>query len=88
MNKKKLLQKRWGSSDRTAYDSMMEELKVLRQLEHPNTVYLREVIDDPKGDIFIVTDYYSRGSLGDKMKEINKEFSNQKLAHKAQGTPF
>ena len=53
---------------------MMMELEVLKTLEHPNVIYLREVVDDPKGDIFIVTDYYTRGSLGDTMKKMNNEW--------------
>jgi len=44
-------------------------------LEHPNIIWLHEIIDDPtKNDIYLVTQYHSRGSIGDLVKEKNKMF--------------
>lgn len=56
----------------SAYDQVKEELKVLKALQHPNVVWLHEIIDDPKRDnIYLVTEYHSSGSLGDKIKQLN-----------------
>lgn len=60
---------------KSAYDCVIEELKVLKTLEHPNIIYLTEIIDDPKKDhIFLVTDYYSLGSLGDNIEKLNEPY--------------
>ena len=65
MNKKTLQKKSFGKR-RNAYDYVREELKILERLEHPNIIWLHEIIDDPKRDhIYLVTEYHSRGSLGD-----------------------
>jgi len=45
MNKKKLEKKDTGKG-KTAYDCVLEELKVLQRLEHPNIIWLHEIIDD------------------------------------------
>jgi len=72
MNKKDLSRKNIGNG-RSAYDCVREELKVLQALEHPNVIWLHEIIDDPKRDhIYLVTEYHSAGSLGDKIAKINK----------------
>lgn len=55
------------------YDCLKEELKVLSTLEHPNVAWLEEIIDDPNKDhIYLVTEYYSNGSLGDRVTAINE----------------
>ncbi len=52
-----------------AYDLIGRELMVLKTLQHPNVIWLHEVIDDPKCDFFyLVTDYHSKGSLDDFLK--------------------
>lgn len=52
---------------------MREELKVLEQLEHPNVIWLHEIIDDEKKScIYLVTEYHAKGSIGDLMKKINE----------------
>jgi serine/threonine protein kinase len=45
----------------------------LQRLEHPNIIWLLEIIDDPLKDdyIYLVTEYHSRGSLGDLIKKLN-----------------
>ena len=61
MNKKELKRK-------NAYEYVLEELKVLKTLDHPNVIYLHEIIDNPHkdtGSIYLVTEYLSKGSLGD-----------------------
>lgn len=66
---KSLLSKKDNSSGKTAYSSVVEELKVLQLLEHPNVIWLNEIIDDPKKDnLYVVTEWYSKGSLGDLIK--------------------
>ena len=47
------------------------ELKVLKKLQHPNIIWLHEVIDDQDGSIYLVTAYYENGSLADEMHRIN-----------------
>ena len=55
--------------DKTAYDYVLGELEVLKQIEHPNIIWLHEIIDDPKKDnLFLVTEYHSKGSLGEMLK--------------------
>lgn len=76
MVKRDLQKKRFGNSNRTALDSVMDELKVLKQLEHPNTLWLHEIIDD-KDYIMLVTTYYPKGSLGDKVRVLNDTEHNQ-----------
>lgn len=72
MNKKMLRQKPCGHS-KNAYDCVKEELKVLKRLEHPNIIWLHEIIDDPnKENIYLVTEFHSRGSLGDKISKLNR----------------
>lgn len=54
MNKKTLSKKKFGVG-KNALDCVIEELKVLKSLEHPNIIWLYEIIDDPKKDsIFLV----------------------------------
>jgi serine/threonine protein kinase len=65
MNKKTLSRKQCGFG-KNALDCVIEELKVLKSLEHPNIIWLYEIIDDPKKDsIYLVQEWYSKGSLGD-----------------------
>jgi serine/threonine protein kinase len=48
----------------TAYDSVMGEIAVMKQLNHPNVVRLFEVIDDPDEDLlFMVMEIVSGGDL-------------------------
>ena len=41
-----LLKKSFGVG-KTAYDAVKEELKVLQSLDHPNVLWLHEIIDEP-----------------------------------------
>ena len=53
---KKVLQSRIIFGNQNAYVCILEELKVLKTLEHPNVIYLHEIIDDPDKDhLFIIT---------------------------------
>lgn len=45
MNKKELKAKKVGNG-KSAYDCVMDELLVLKRLEHPNIIWLHEIIDD------------------------------------------
>ena len=74
MNKRTLKQKKTGG-DKTAYDCVKEELKVLSRLDHPNIIYLHEIIDDQKKDhIYLVTQWLTTGTLGDLVVKKNKVF--------------
>ena len=64
---------------------MVEELKVLKRLEHPNIIFLQEIIDDNKKDnIFLVTEYHSNGSITDLVEKKNKSNMRQKKGLKEQ----
>ena len=55
-------------------------------MDHPNLLWLYEIIDDPnKDDIYLVTEYYSRGSLANKVKEKNKKYLHTNYELKKQG---
>ena len=61
--------------DKSAYSYVIEELKVLQRLQHPNILYLHEIIDDPKKDhIYLITQYHSKGSLADLLQKANQPF--------------
>ena len=75
MSKKFLKSKFPAGKTQSAYDFVKDELKVLQTLEHPNIIYLHEIIDDPNRDhIYLITEYHSRGSLADRLHEKNKMF--------------
>jgi hypothetical protein len=43
-------------------------------LEHPNVLWLHEIIDDPnKGDLLLVTRYYENGSLGNLVRNLCRD---------------
>jgi serine/threonine protein kinase len=76
LNKKKLRRQFMGLG-KNAYSLVENELSVLLQLviynfyfqEHPLTLALHEIIDDPEWDkIYIVTEYLTGGTLEDKVK--------------------
>jgi serine/threonine protein kinase len=49
-----------------------EELKVFQTLQHPNVIWLHEIINDPnKDDLYLVTEYFSNVSIGDIFQKIN-----------------
>lgn len=57
------MKKRTGKG-KNALDCVLEELKVLQRLQHPNIIWLHEIINDPKKDkIFLVTEWQKKGSL-------------------------
>jgi len=63
MNKTLLMKKRIGKG-KNAFDCVIAELKVLQRLQHPNIIWLHEIIDDPKKDkIFLVTEWQKKGSV-------------------------
>ena len=68
---KALLKKQKAGRNKFAIDCVIEELKVLQRLEHPNVLWLHEIIDDPKKDkLYLVTEWYKKGSLS---KYIGKD---------------
>ena len=80
MNKTVLKKRRYGPK-MTAYDAVKEELKVLETIEHPNLIWLHEVIDDPQNEeMYLVTEYYSGGSLGTVIRKLNGKSSDKELA--------
>ena len=58
---------------------------MLKRLEHPNIIFLQEIIDDNKKDnIFLVTEYHSNGSITDLVEKKNKGNLGQKKGLKEQ----
>jgi len=77
MNKKDLQKKKVGR-DKTAYDCVLDELNVMQRLEHTNIIWLHEIIDDPsKASIYLVTEYHSKGSLGDQLNDLNRDMDKK-----------
>ena len=67
MNKEKLMNMP-QLNGMTGYDCVLEEMQVLERLDHPNIMWLTEIINDPnKKELYIVTEYYKGGSLTDKV---------------------
>jgi serine/threonine protein kinase len=55
-------------------------------LKHPNIIYLHEIIDDADCDeIYLVTEYHSRGSLADLLKVKNKNIEKFNLNLRLEG---
>jgi serine/threonine protein kinase len=55
-------------------------------LKHPNIIYLHEIIDDADCDeIYLVTEYHSRGSLADLLKVKNKNIEKFNLHLRLEG---
>ena len=76
MNKKELKARKFGKIGENAYDCVLEELKVLSRLEHPNVIWLHEIIDDDKKScIYLVTEYHAKGSIGDLIGKLNDSTS-------------
>ena len=75
---KTILQSKMMGKGKSAYDHVLDELKIMKTIEHPNIIFLYEIIDDPQKDnIFLVTEYHSRGSLGDMLlQQTNKNGIN------------
>lgn len=79
MNKQFLTRKACGHT-KNAYDCVKEELKVLKRLDHPNIIWLHEIIDDPgKDNLYLVTDYHSHGSLGDLVEKMNAIYEDHNI---------
>ena len=72
MNKNELKKIQIGRG-RNAFDCVVDELKVMKRLEHSNVSWLHEIIDDPKNeDIYLVTEFHSKGSLQEQIEKGNK----------------
>jgi serine/threonine protein kinase len=79
MNKESLKRKQM-SKGRTAYDCVIEETKVLQQLEHPNIIWLHEIINDPhKKYIYLVTEYHAKGSISELLKKENTGLKSEQV---------
>jgi 5'-AMP-activated protein kinase, catalytic alpha subunit len=78
---KKLRSIQLGTSGITGSDFCKEELKVLKKIQHPNIIWLHEVIEDPNGTLYLVTEYYPNGSLEDEMCRINARPTSQFLGN-------
>ena len=89
----KLMNKRWlqgqrVSNTKSAYESVQEELKVLQRLDHPNIIWLEEIIDDPsQKELCVVTDYHSRGSIGDLIGSMNTKARESFKEAQSKGLP-
>ena len=65
---KVILQKKKVGKGKNAYDCVLEELKILERLKHPNIIWLHEIIDDPKKEkLILITEWQKRGSITSMM---------------------
>ena len=84
---KKLLKKKRVGSGRSAYDCVQEELKVLQKLNHPNIIFLHEIIDDKSKDhIYLVTQWLTQGTLKNLVDEKNQTFKQHNKSCKEHET--
>lgn len=52
---------------------MLVELEILKKLEHPNVICLKEIIECDKRDhLYLVTEYYKNGSIEDIVEKRKK----------------
>lgn len=62
---------------KNAYHLVENELAVLMKLEHPLTLALQEIIDDPEWDkLYIVTEFIPGGTLEEKILK-DKNFQEE-----------
>ena len=65
-NKSKL-KKKLLSRAKSAYTLLEQEIAILKKLDHPNTVKLIEVIDDPHEDkLYMIIEFMEKGSINSK----------------------
>lgn len=65
-NKSKLKRK-FLARERSAYTLLEKEIAILKKLDHPNTVKLVEVIDDPDNDkLYLVMEFVKKGAISSK----------------------
>ena len=81
LDMKKLKSMQLGTPGITANDCCIEELKVLKTLQHPNIIWFHEVIEDPNGTLYLVTEYYPNGSLEEEMRRTNARPTSQFLGN-------
>ncbi|CAG9325040.1 unnamed protein product [Blepharisma stoltei] len=65
--------------DRESNEKMLEEVEILRELDHPNIMKIYEVIESAKS-YFIISEFLSGGELFDKI--IETQGFNEKIAAK------
>jgi serine/threonine protein kinase len=54
---------------------VLKELEILQTLQHPNVLWLNEIIDSPKKEhLYLVTEYHTNGSIQDLIKNLNKKY--------------
>ena len=69
-------------------DYVRNELKILSTIDHPNIIFLYEIIDvEEKDEIYLVTKYFSKGSVGDEIRQLNKKFDEFNEQCKMDGKP-
>lgn len=64
MKKKALMRRRFGMRKGTAYEDVLREISIMKDLDHKNIVKLYEVINDPNEDrLFLVVEYAEGGPV-------------------------
>lgn len=65
---KRKLKKIFKGQNRTAMNDVMQEIAIMKKLDHKNVVRLYEVLDDPSVDkLYIIMEYVKNGSLISKL---------------------
>lgn len=66
---KKTLELKFVSKSTTAYENLMDEINILKKLDHENVVKLVEVIDQENDDtIYIVMEYVGSKSISKELQ--------------------
>lgn len=67
---KRKLKKIFVGKNRTAMQDVMQEIAIMKKLDHENVVRLYEVLDDPSCDkLYIIMEYVKNGSLMVKLSK-------------------
>ena len=71
MSKKKL-KRETVTTGKSAYDMVLQELEILQSLDHPNCLWLHEIINSPVNDhLYLVTEFHANGSIVDLIEKRN-----------------
>ena len=64
----------------------MQELEILQTLDHPNILWLHEIIDSPKKDhLYFVTEFHINGSINDLIKQANAKHNEKNKEYLRKG---
>lgn len=72
LNKKKL-KRQFITKEKTSFNLIQNELAIMKKMNHPNTVQLYEIIDDPAFEkLFIIMEFIQGGTIAGLIKKDGK----------------